>query len=236
MKLASSIRIQNRTFHIQLLTNRFFELAKDFIGVDYRPTAAHYFIKLLEDKGLLLRNYTQNIDSLELKAGLSREKLIQAHGSYDTSTCTGKRCGKKFDNMVYVKEHILGEELRIPKCDECQNAVVKPDVVLFGEALPERFAKSYKNDFRACDLLIVIGTSLQVFPVASLVNMPPVNTARCLINMERAGPFENIGGNRDFKDHFIGGDINEGVWKLVDELGWREDLQKLIDAGPKQLI
>ncbi len=69
-----------------------------------------------------------------------------------------------------------------------------------------------------------------VQPVASLVDLLNEGTMRCLINNERSGPFMNH--SSDFEDHFLGGDINESVWKIVDELGWRDDLQRLIDAGP----
>ena len=53
----------------------------------FQPTATHHFISLLHERGLLLRNYTQNIDSLELAAGLPPEALVQAHGSFESATC-----------------------------------------------------------------------------------------------------------------------------------------------------
>jgi NAD-dependent deacetylase sirtuin 2 len=211
----------------------FFELAKDFITSDYVPTPGHYFIKLLEDKRLLVRNYTQNIDALELKAGISRDSLVQAHGSYDTATCT--KCRKKYPNLQYIKEHIAGDTIKVPICNACKKGIVKPDVVFFGEALPTRFATLVREDFENCDLLFIIGTSLRVYPVAGLVDLVPKGAMRCLVNMEPAGPFATMVKNGAYQDLFIEGDINAGIWKLIDELGWRDDLQRLIDAGPIKL-
>ncbi len=58
-------------------------LAKELYPGNFKPTAAHYFLKLLESKGLLLRCFTQNIDSLEQEAGVSAEKIVAAHGNFD---------------------------------------------------------------------------------------------------------------------------------------------------------
>jgi len=112
---------------------------------------------------------------------------------------------------------------------------VKPDVVFFGEALPTRFATLVREDFENCDLLFIIGTSLRVYPVAGLVDLVPKGAMRCLVNMEPAGPFATMVKNGAYQDLFIEGDINAGIWKLIDELGWRDDLQRLIDAGPIKL-
>lgn len=73
----------------------FFTIAKDLYKDSYKPTPSHYFIKLLNDKGLLLRHYTQNIDTLERIAGLPDEKLVEAHGSFHKSHCI--KCKKEHD-------------------------------------------------------------------------------------------------------------------------------------------
>ena len=73
----------------------FFVLAKELIPEGYKPTPSHYFIKLLHDKGLLLRHYTQNIDTLERVAGLPEEKLVEAHGTFHTGRCLA--CSAPFD-------------------------------------------------------------------------------------------------------------------------------------------
>ncbi|XP_067256302.1 NAD-dependent protein deacetylase sirtuin-3, mitochondrial isoform X2 [Chanodichthys erythropterus] len=134
--------------------NPFFALAKELYPGNYRPNLTHYFIRLLHDKGQLLRMYTQNIDGLERMAGIPPEMLVEAHGTFATATCT------------VCRRDYQGEELRndimegkIPKCPTCKG-IVKPDIVFFGEELPQQFF-SYLTDFPVADLLIVMGTSLE---------------------------------------------------------------------------
>jgi NAD-dependent deacetylase sirtuin 2 len=62
-------------------------LAKELYPGNFKPTAVHYFVKLLEKKGVLLRNFTQNIDTLERVAGVSGDKLVEAHGSFAEAHC-----------------------------------------------------------------------------------------------------------------------------------------------------
>ena len=102
---------------------------------------------------------------------------------------------------------------------------MKPDIVFFGEALPARFFQCSKTDFNECDLLIVLGTSLQVHPFAGLVEYPNRGVPRALINRERVGPFDfqKIGTT----DLFYKGDCDVAVNRLCDYLEWTEDLQKM---------
>ena len=146
----------------------FFTLAKELFPGNFHPTICHYFIKLLHDKGLLLRNYTQNIDVLESIAGVPDEFLVEAHGSFKRASCVGQRieddessdseddlyrfkspinktarCGLKY-STDWVKTQVLLN--RIPKCEGC-GGLVKPDIVFFGEQLPERFHRLIEKDF-----------------------------------------------------------------------------------------
>lgn len=145
---------------------------------------SHLFIKKLEDHGKLLRNYTQNIDTLELTAQI--KNVIQCHGSFATATCTV--CKYKVD-AEYIKERIFNQE--IPYCDKCTQetnttspGILKPDIVFFGEGLPELYHKSINEDKSKCDLLIVIGSSLKVKPVANIPHLLPKNIPQILINRE----------------------------------------------------
>jgi hypothetical protein len=79
----------------------FFTLAKELYPGSFKPTPCHYFIKLLEEKGLLLRHYTQNIDTLERVAGIEGDKLVEAHGTFHAAHCIG--CRKE-----YTQEWIKG--------------------------------------------------------------------------------------------------------------------------------
>ncbi|KPJ18039.1 NAD-dependent deacetylase sirtuin-2 [Papilio machaon] len=159
----------------------FFTLAKELYPGSFKPTISHYFIRLLHEKGLLLRHYTQNIDTLERVAGLPEEKIVEAHGTFYTSHCLN--CRKEY-SLEYVKEIIFADQ--IPICTECPG-IIKPDIVFFGESLPDRFQNCLREDFQHCDMLIIMGSSLEVQPFASLIDMVPEWCPRLLINREKAG-------------------------------------------------
>ena len=222
-------------------------MSRDFISTGYKPTKAHYFIKLLEEKNKLLRLYTQNIDGLEAKTGISTNLLVNCHGMYDTAHCT--KCNKEYTLAEVVKKMGTAEEVEIPHCDKC-NKYVKPDIVLFGESLPDKFSTCVKKDLgrgvKKCKVFIVIGTSLSVYPVAGLPEMAPVGSTRALFNREKCGPFRTLPTNvqeiddgHENLDLFLGGEdlsIDDGVDKLVELLGWQEELDALVKQGPVDLI
>ncbi|CAL1545658.1 unnamed protein product [Lymnaea stagnalis] len=164
----------------------FFKFAKEIYPGQFQPSPCHHFIRLIEGKGKLLRNYTQNIDTLEQVAGI--QKVVQCHGSFATATCAV--CSHKVDSDA-IKEDIFNQV--IPHCPRCpssnQNAVMKPDIVFFGESLPEHFHNQMAADKDECDLLIVIGSSLKVRPVALIPNSLPANVPQILINRERLHHF-----------------------------------------------
>lgn len=176
----------------------FFKFAKEIYPGQFQPSLSHMFIKKLEDNQKLLRNYTQNIDTLEMTAEI--KKVIQCHGSFATATCT--TCKYKVD-AEHIREKILSQE--IPYCEKCKHTeptqtspqpteaaatsnenneqpaesslvykknnsagILKPDIVFFGEGLPDHYHKSIGEDKDKCDLLIVIGSSLKVKPVANI--------------------------------------------------------------------
>uniref|UniRef100_A0A8C5E417 NAD-dependent protein deacetylase sirtuin-2 n=1 Tax=Gouania willdenowi TaxID=441366 RepID=A0A8C5E417_GOUWI len=203
----------------------FFALAKELYPGQFKPTICHYFMKLLKDKGLLRRCYTQNIDTLERVAGLEADDLIEAHGTFYTSHCFSFSCRKEY-NLDWMKEKIFSDD--IPKCEKCQS-VVKPDIVFFGENLPDRFFTLMKTDFPQCDLLIIMGTSLQVQPFASLVSRVSKSCPRLLINMEKAGQsgIMDFGGGMDFDSDKAYRDVayistcDDGCLALADLLGWK---------------
>ncbi|XP_071441352.1 NAD-dependent protein deacetylase sirtuin-3-like isoform X2 [Hetaerina americana] len=190
----------------------FITLAQElYPGEKYRPNLGHYFVRLLHEKGKLLRMYTQNIDGLERLSGIPGEKLIEAHGSFSTASCIV--CGDKHDPEA-VKKTILAGKVHLCSC----KGYVKPDIVFFGEQLPGKFWL-HNLDAIAADLLIVLGTSLEVHPFASICDAVPYRTPRILINREVVGSL----GLRDL-DHVLVGDIIENINKLAQEMGWLDDL------------
>ncbi|XP_071809246.1 NAD-dependent protein deacetylase sirtuin-3, mitochondrial-like [Asterias amurensis] len=216
----------------------FFTLAKELYPGTYRPNYVHYFVRMLHDKGLLLRMYTQNIDGLERMAGISSAKLVEAHGTFASSTCT--RCDQKYDGEE-TKVEIMSD--KIPRCKQRScTGKVKPDIVFFGEDLPKRFFY-YLKDFAQCDLVIVMGTSLEVQPFAGIINSARGYIPRLLINREAVGPFARPRSSR-FNDVTVTGDLVECVQRFARILGWKAALQELIEEhqirldeeyGPRKL-
>ena len=223
----------------------FFSLVKEFIDKEYEPTNAHYLSVLFKNKGLLMRYYTQNIDSLDLKAGLTPPYLIECHGHMRTSTCTNSSCKNKIPTES-IKDIIIKGQ--IPYCQKC-NSLIIPDVVMNDDDLPDEFFEQLDKDFHECDLLIVMGTSLQVEPFPGMIEDPPLDVPRVLINKEPVVTYKEELGEKNgrlveisedrlsqkFKfghffnrrDIFLGGDLQNNVLELIKELGWEEDLNKL---------
>ncbi len=219
----------------------FYKLAKDLYPGLYAPTPTHYFIKLLHDRGMLRRCFTQNIDSLECATGLPKDKVVAAHGNFDSAKCLN---GHDADVDKVERACRAGTPMTCAKC----GAFVKPDIVFFGENLPRRFFECAQEDFEVCDLLIVIGTSLVVHPFAGLIERPKEHVPRLLINLERCGEAQNTrvtnlyrmaglgrGTGFDFdeatnyRDALFLGQCDDGVAELCSMLGWKDELDALIE-------
>jgi NAD-dependent deacetylase len=125
------------------------------------PNAAHEALVSLERHGRLRAVVTQNIDRLHRKAGTG--ELVEVHGSIATSSCLA--CGARYP-LAEVRERLGADPAGVPRCD-CGRPL-KPDVVLFGEWLPEEAIDRAFALAAEADLLLCIGTSLEVHPVAQL--------------------------------------------------------------------
>jgi len=137
----------------------FFKFYRDTLVVGgIQPNRAHTALARLEAQGKLIAVITQNIDGLHQAAG--SKTVFELHGSVDRCTCM--RCGKK-----YAGTEIMRQAPVIPRCS-C-GGILKPDVVLYGESLPEEAALGAVGAIRQADLLIVGGTSLVVYPAAGLL-------------------------------------------------------------------
>ena len=199
------------------------------------PTSFHFFIKLLNEKGLLRRCYTQNIDGLEELAGLPKEKVVHAHGVIDTCHCM--MCNKEYPLrfcMNQISENLTNknptiEKTKVTICDNCGSKFVKPDAVFFHQDLPDYFFDQYPQDFKNADLLIIAGTSLEVYPFASLPSMVNNNVPRFLINKNQI-KFPKRYKTKEKLDWFIEGDCQEFANEICNKLGWKNELNSLISS------
>jgi NAD-dependent deacetylase len=145
--------------HPELFFKWFRPLARQIFFAE--PNAAHNALARLEAGGHLQAVLTQNIDMLHHKAGSQR--VFELHGTLRHLSCT--QCYRQFGYESYLLPFV--ENGKIPYCPDC-NAILKPDVILFGEQLPQKVLFGAQSESRNCDLMIVIGSSLEVLPVAGL--------------------------------------------------------------------
>jgi len=151
--------ILSHTFFMRY-TDKFYEFYKSkMIYKDSKPNDAHIALAKLEEEGKLKAVITQNIDGLHQAAG--SKTVLELHGSMHRNYCMN--CNKAFPLSFIL------EAEQVPKCDVC-GGIVKPDVVLYEEALDSDVIKAAVEYIRNADVLIVGGTSLSVYPAAGLVS------------------------------------------------------------------
>jgi len=126
-----------------------------------QPNPAHAALAEFERAGHRQTILTQNVDGLHQKAGSSH--VVEMHGTVRTLTCA--QCYRRFPAEDFLKAYI--EHGTIPQCLNC-NGILKPDVILFGEQLPQAAWQEAQRETRQCDLMLVAGASLEVLPVAGL--------------------------------------------------------------------
>ena len=151
--------------------------------VDKRPNEAHLALAELERRGLIRGVITQNIDRLHRMAGT--ERLIEVHGSIEWSICM--TCGGRFPLERVVG--LIGAEDGPPHCPSCVTAL-KPDVVLFGELLPERALAEAQALAMGADLMLCVGSSLEVYPVAGLPAMTLGGGGRLVLITQGDTPYD----------------------------------------------
>ncbi|KAJ7066609.1 SIR2-domain-containing protein [Mycena amicta] len=205
---------------------------------NFVPSPCHRFIKLVEDKNQLLRNYTQNIDTLETLAGVTR--VLQCHGSFATASCIS--CRRQVHGSE-IEADILAQV--VPLCSVCNAPqpdlkpkkkkkgkaewesdddedesdapayppwIMKPNITFFGEKLADHFDQSLATDRDEVDLLLVIGTSLKVAPVADILSHLPHSVPQILINKT---PVRHIN-----PDIILLGNADDIIMHLCLKLGW----------------
>jgi len=126
-----------------------------------KPNLAHYAIAELHNLGKLDCVITQNIDNLHQKAGVPEDRVFELHGNMEWAVCLS--CHRRFPMPEVLRRIEQGVE--VPDCPECRG-ILKPDAVFFGEALPQETLQEAIRRAKNCDLLIVIGSTLLIYPAA----------------------------------------------------------------------
>ncbi|TFK90131.1 SIR2-domain-containing protein [Polyporus arcularius HHB13444] len=233
----------------------FYSFASKIYPSNFIPSPCHRFIKLIEDKGKLLRNYTQNIDTLETLAGVQR--VVQCHGSFATASCINCRtrvAGSEIADDIMNQKVPLCKVCNVPQApaatsksgkkkgkkkkdgwdsDESDEpdlplyppGIMKPDITFFGEKLDDAFEQSLIEDRDKVDLVIIIGTSLKVAPVSDTISHLPHSVPQILINKT---PIRHIN-----PDIVLLGNADEIVLYLCRRLGW--DLPEVTVSSGNQL-
>ena len=187
-------RILSHTFFAEH-TAEFYEFYRDkMLCLDAQPNAAHKKLAQWEREGRLSAVITQNIDGLHQKA--SSRNVFELHGSIWRNHCTA--CGR-----AYPVQRIA-ESVGVPRCD-C-GGVIKPDVVLYEEPLDQAVLVGALEAIRSADLLLVGGTSLNVYPAAGLIDY---FGGEHIVVINRGAPARDLGGVL-----FIDGKIGE-VFSLL---------------------
>jgi NAD-dependent deacetylase len=173
--------------------------------VDKQPNAAHEAIAELERRGVIRGVVTQNVDRLHRRAG--SRNVIEVHGSIEWSVCP--ECGGR-TSLERVLE-IIGAHPGAPECPACI-APLKPDVVLFGEMLPEVAISDAYALAAEADLIVCVGSSLEVFPVASLPGVTRDGGGRIALITQGPTPYD---GDAELK---LTGDVVDELTAVMEAL------------------
>ena len=197
----------------------FYEFCKIFDLSQIKPTLTHKFMKYMIDQGIVKYVFTQNIDGLELKAKIPKEKIVFAHGSFTEGHCA--TCKIKVD-INKINEGINNG--KIVYCDVC-GGPCKPNVVFYGEDLSEDFYNKAEES-RDCDLVIILGTSLQVYPFAKIPKLLNVKSWKVVFNRDRVGSFLY---NFLFSNTlFIQGTTDQTVIQFLKDIDLLEDFKEYL--------
>ncbi len=151
--------IKSFKLHPQLFYEWLRPLAKTFMQA--QPNPAHYALTRLQQRGPLKAIITQNIDTLHTRAGSQR--VIEVHGHMREMTCI--QCYRIYESKDFIPPYL--ETGQLPICPVCAG-VLKPNVILFEEQLPNRELTAARQETARCDVMIVIGSSLEVAPACDL--------------------------------------------------------------------
>lgn len=140
------------------------------------PNRGHLAVAQLARRGVVSHIITQNIDNLHQDSGVPDEQVIELHGNNSYARCL--ECHERYE-IDPIREAFLRDET-LPVCDQC-GGMVKTATISFGQAMPEREMRRAQEAVLACDLMLVAGSSLVVFPAAGFPAMAKQNGAKLVI-------------------------------------------------------
>ncbi|SCU78128.1 LAME_0A03400g1_1 [Lachancea meyersii CBS 8951] len=205
----------------------FYTLAKELYPGNYEPSKFHHLMRVFQDKGRLHRIYTQNIDTLERSAGIRSNLVVEAHGSFAHNHCID--CGMEYPHEFF-KQAMSNTAGAFARCKSCEG-LIKPKIVFFGENLPSHFFSTWDEDLEQLNenhIVIVAGTSLAVYPFASLPSEIPKSVRRALVNLQKVGDF--LASPRK-SDIIFNGSSEVAAEELARKLGWLDELESLVEAA-----
>lgn len=170
-----------------------------------QPNPAHEMLAELERRGMLAAMVTQNVDRLHRRAG--SERVIEVHGSIETSSCTSCGC-----SWTLAEVDALFDEQGVATCTGCMGKV-KPDVVLFGELLPEAAMNEARELAASAELMLCVGSSLEVYPVAGLPELTLDAGGRLAVVTKGPTPYDGDAAVR------LHGDVVEELGAVLAALG-----------------
>jgi len=186
----------------QGMTDMLMDLVQKLITA--RPNKAHKVVGKLYKKGYVKAVITQNIDNLHQRGGA--KEVIEVHGTYKTATCM--KCNKKY-KFEQLMQMVLQDGNFPPTCERVPcDGVIKPDVVFFGEMLPAIAIRKAMEYAQNTDLMLVLGSSLVVYPVANLPNIAKSNGAKIVI----------INNEETSKDHLADIIIRDKLGKVMPKI------------------
>ena len=169
---------------------------------DAQPNIAHFVLAELEKLGMVKSVITQNIDGLHQQAG--SKNVIELHGSARSATC--QNCQARFDGnkilQLYIRHDI------IPACEFCGN-ILKPDIILYEESLPEKAWQDAESEIQKADAVFVAGSSLETYPANTLPRMGVSNGAFLVIITLTPSPLDDIA------DVVIRADVTQAIPALL---------------------
>jgi len=182
-------------------------LGEGHLTTGAKPNLAHYAIAELDKMGRLDCVITQNIDNLHQKSGVPADKVFELHGNMQRAVCLN--CGRLY-TFEQIKLRLDGGE-EIPDCEAC-HGMLKPNAVLFGEQLPYEVLTEAGNRSSGCDLFIVVGSTLVVYPAAYMPIYAVQAGARLVIVNLSSTPMDGEA------DVLINAKAGEAMTRIVDKV------------------